>query len=240
MCINCRPTAFPRRDFLALLAMSAGAAGVAFSASPALAAAGPKTDLTASQALEKLKQGNARFAANAEVCAAELTQKRQAVAAAQAPWATIISCSDSRAPPELLFGGLGLGELFVARNAGNLVDAAELGTAEYGAAVLGSPLIVVLGHQRCGAVAAACDMVTKNATFPGAIGPMVEPIVPAARAVRDAPGDFVTNAVKESAKRTAAQLSERSTILADLARQNKVTIVSAYYELDSGRVEFAA
>ena len=98
---------------------------------------------------------------------------------------------------------IGVGELFVARNAGNLVDTATLGTVEYGAAVLGSPLIVVLAHTACGAVKAACDVVTKNATYPGAIGPMIEPIVPAALAVRNEPGDFVNNAAKESAKRTA-------------------------------------
>ena len=86
---------------------------------------------------------------------------------------------------------MGLGELFVARNAGNLADQATIGTVEYGAAVLGSPLIVVLGHTRCGAVAAACDVVTEHGTFPGAIGPMIEPILPAAIAVRDRPGDFV-------------------------------------------------
>ena len=81
-------------------------------------------------------------------------------------------------PPELLFGGLGLGELFVARNAGNMVDTATMGTIEYGAAVLGAPLILVLGHERCGAVVAACDVVAKKATFPGSIGPMVKAIVP--------------------------------------------------------------
>ncbi len=138
------------------------------------------------------------------------------MAAHQAPWATIISCADSRVPPELIFGGHGVGELFVARNAGNLVDTATLGTVEYGAAVLGSPLIVVLAHTSCGAVKAACDVVTKNATYPGAIGPMIEPIVPAALAVRNEPGDFVNNAAKQSAQRTAARLMTASTLLTGL------------------------
>ena len=111
-------------------------------------------------------------------------------------------CADSRVPPELIFGGQGVGDLFIARNAGNVVDTATLGTVEYGAAVLGSPLIVVLAHTACGAVKAACDVVTKNATYPGAIGPMIEPIVPAALAVHNDPGDFVDNAAKESARRT--------------------------------------
>ena len=142
-----------------------------------------------------------------ELCSIDLAEQRSAVAAHQAPWATIISCADSRVPPELIFGGHGVGELFVARNAGNLVDTATLGTVEYGAAVLGSPLIVVLAHTSCGAVKAACDVVTKNATYPGAIGPMIQPILPAALAVRNDPGDFVNNAAKESAKRTAGRLT---------------------------------
>src|SRR5215475_14033634 len=110
-------------------------------------------------------------------------------------------------PLEPLIGGLGLGELFVARNAGNMVDTATMGTVEYGAEVLGAPLVVVLGHQRCGAVATACDAVTKRAKFPGSIDPMVQPIIPAAAAVRGKPGDFVDNAVRESARRTARRLA---------------------------------
>lgn len=103
-----------------------------------------------------------------------------------------------------------------------LLDTATLGTVEYGAAVLGSPLIVVLAHTSCGAVKAACDVVTKNATYPGAIGRMIEPILPAALAVRNDPGDFVNNAAKESAKRTAGRLTATSTLIADLASEEKL------------------
>src|SRR5450759_3566851 len=97
-----------------------------------------------------LKSGNERYVSHPELCTIDLAEQRSAVAMHQAPWATIISCADSRVPPELIFGGHGVGELFVARNAGNLVDTATLGTVEYGAAVLGSPLIVVLAHTSCG------------------------------------------------------------------------------------------
>ena len=141
-------------------------------------------------------------------------------------------------PPELIFGGHGLGELFVARNAGNLVDTATLGTVEYGAAVLGSPLIVVLAHTSCGAVKAACDIVTKNATYPGAIGPMIEPILPAALAVQNNPGDFVDNAAKENAKRTAARLTATSTLIAGLVGTGKVKIAAAIYDLKTGVVTY--
>jgi carbonic anhydrase len=172
------------------------------------------------------------------VCSADLAKRRAGVANSQTPWATIVSCADSRVPPELLFGGLGVGELFVARNAGNMVDTATMGTIEYGAAVLGVPLIVVLGHERCGAVVAACDVVTKNATFPGSIGPMVKVIVPAARAVKNQPGDFVDNTVRESARRTAVQIGSKSRIVADLVKAGKVKVVAARYDLDEGKVEY--
>ena len=160
------------------------------------------------------------------------------MAAHQAPWASIISCADSRVPPELIFGGHGVGELFVARNAGNLVDTATLGTVEYGAAVLGSPLIVVLAHTSCGAVKAACDVVTENATYPGAIGPMIDPILPAAIAVRSEAGDFVNNTAKESARRTAKRLTAASTLLAGLAGAGKLKIVAAIYDLETGVVTY--
>lgn len=240
MCDRCNSPGLGRRAFLGLAGAAAAVAATCFRASPAGAAGGPKTDLTADQALEKLKAGNARYVSDAQVCAADLNGQRHHVSGGQAPWATVVSCADSRVPPELLFGGLGLGELFVTRNAGNLVDTAVLGTLEYGAAVLGSPLIVVMGHQRCGAVAAACDVAMKNATFPGSIGPMIEPIVPAALAVKDAPGDLVGNAVRESAKRTAARILEHSSIVAGLVKDGKLKVVSAYYDLDSGIVEFFA
>ena len=141
-------------------------------------------------------------------------------------------------PPELVFGGNGIGELFVARNAGNLVDTATLGTVEYGAAVLGSPIIVVLAHTNCGAVKAACDVVTKNATYPGAIGPMIEPILPAALAARGKPGDFVDNAARESARRTAGRLTTDSTLIAGLVEAGKLKIAPAIYDLDSGVVTY--
>ena len=227
-----------RRDFLRL-----GAAGLAVmtlggGAGTARAAEGAPTELTPDQALTALKDGNARYVANPELCVLDLAATREVVAVHQAPWATVICCADSRVPPELIFGGHGVGELFVARNAGNLVDTATLGTVEYGSAVLGSPVIVVLAHTACGAVKAACDVVTKNATYPGAIGPMIGPIVPAALAVRDQPGDFTNNAAKESARRTAARLAASSTLLSGAAGAGKLKIVAAIYDLKTGVVSW--
>jgi carbonic anhydrase len=234
MCEACSERRLSRRD-----ALFAAGAGLAASVLPAaaFAAGGPTTTVKPDEALEKLKAGNARYVAAPEVCSADLGKVRSSVAQAQMPWATIVSCADSRVPPELLFGGVGPGELFIARNAGNMVDTATMGTLEYGAAVLGVPLIVVLGHERCGAVAAACDVVTKKATFPGSIGPMVAAIVPAAQAVNGKPGDFVDNAVRESARRTAQQIATKSKIVADLIKAGKVKVVAGRYDLDDGKVE---
>ncbi len=229
-----------RRNVIALAglaaAVSAGVAGAG--ARSVRAAANVSSPLSPDQALAALKAGNRKYVEDPQVCTINLAQRRADVATHQAPWATIVSCADSRVPPELLFGGLGVGELFVARNAGNLVDTSTMGTVEYGAAVLGSPIVVVLGHARCGAVAAACKVVTENATFPGSIGPMIEPIVPAAIAVRDAPGEFVDNAIRQSAKRTANRLATSSAILSDLIKAKKLMIVAAYYDLNTGSVEF--
>jgi carbonic anhydrase len=104
--------------------------------------------------------------------------------------------------------------------------------------VLGSPLIVVLAHTSYGAVKAACDVVTKNATYPGAIGTMTEPIVTAALAVKSDSGDFVNNAAKASAKRTAARLIAASTLIAGLAGTGKVKIIAAIYDLKTGVVTY--
>ena len=239
MCDICSRQTMGRRQFLAFAGLGLAAGSTLFGIAQAAAAAhGPTTSVTADQALANLKSGNDKYVTAPDVCSADLAKRRTGVANSQTPWATIVGCADSRVPPELLFGGLGVGELFVARNAGNMVDTATMGTIEYGAAVLGVRLIVVLGHERCGAVVAACDVVTKKATFPGSIGPMVKAIVPAARAVKGQPGDFIDNAVRESARRTAIQIATKSKIVAASIKAGKVKVVAARYDLDEGKVEY--
>jgi carbonic anhydrase len=238
MCVNCTSDGIGRRDFIKFSAAGAIALGVGGAPPAARAEEGAPTALSPQDALAALKSGNERYVSSPELCTSHLAESRTAVAAHQAPWATIISCADSRVPPELIFASHGVGELFIARDAGNLVDVTTLGTIEYGAAVLGSPLIVVLAHTACGAVKAACDIVTKNATYPGVIGRMIEPIVPAALAVRNEPGDFADNTAKESAKRTAARLTSLSSIVGDLVDAGKVKIVAAIYDLQTGVVTY--
>jgi carbonic anhydrase len=238
MCDHRDGRSIDRRGLLALAGLGLAVAGLGLGAASGHAAEGQKTALTPDQALAALKEGNARYVADPQVCVMDLAKRRASVAAHQSPWAIVVGCSDSRVPPELLFGGLGMGELFVARNAGNMVDTATMGTVEYGAEHLGAPLVVVLGHERCGAVAAACDVVAKKARFPGSIGPMVRPIVPAATAMRGKPGDFVDNTVRESARRTAQRLGTASPILSHLVKAGKLKVLAARYDLEDGKVEY--
>ena len=170
----------------------------------------PASDLTPDQALELLRRGNEQFLTGGRTSVLTSSQRRLDLAAGQQPFAAYVICSDSRVPPELLFGR-GLGELFIIRNAGNTVDTVALGSIEYAVAVLNVPLVVVMGHESCGAVKAATEVVTDNATFPGSIGPMIEPIIPAVLSVRDKEGDLLDNsgARQRQSRRTAASTAYR-------------------------------
>jgi carbonic anhydrase len=153
--------------------------------------------------------------------------------------AVIVCCSDSRVPPEILFGR-GLGELFVIRNAGNTIDAVAMGSLEYAIAVFSTPLVVVLGHQRCGAVSAALSVVDTGAVFPGSIGPMVEPIIPAVLdAHRAGAADLLDASVRANVSRTVDRLRRLSNpFLLDAIKAGTLRIVGARYDLDDGHVDF--
>lgn len=205
---------------------------------PARASGGTTpTALTADDVLRRLAEGNRRFLAGDAPHSASLSEARRGqVAAGQAPIASILTCADSRVSPELLFSA-GLGELFVVRNAGNTADTAAIGSLEYGVAALGTPLVMVLGHERCGAVEAALGLATGGPDLPGRIGEMVQPILPAAIAALAAPAEQRLDlAVRGNARRVAAHLGSASTVLADHLRQGKARIVAAHYDLDSGEV----
>lgn len=228
-----------RRAVLGATAAALGCAAVGALPRPALAADPvPRSNLTPDQALKLLKDGNDNYRTDAAYRGVQGRERRVELARGQAPFCVLVGCSDSRVPPELLFGR-GLGELFIIRNAGNTVDTAALGSVEYGVGVLGCPLIVVLGHEACGAVAAAVDVVEKNATFPGVIGEMIQPIVPAVlSAKRVADGTLLHNSVIANAKRVANRLSTQSPVLQDALRAGKLKIVPAVYDLDDGDVDF--
>ena len=209
---------------------------------PALAADAKKTSLSADEALAMLKEGNKKFLAEGPTGSPVGKQRRLEIARGQTPFAVLVACSDSRVPPEVLFGR-GLGELFIIRNAGNTVDTAAMGSIEYAVAVLGVPLIVVLGHERCGAVDAAVSVVEKNTAYPGSIGQMIEPIIPAVLQARakspSARGeDLLDAAVRENVMRVAERLRDSAALLREPVRSGKLKIVSARYDLDDGSVEF--
>jgi len=229
-----------RRAMIAGLGIGAGALA---SARVTVRAADPATTLvraasTPDEALRLLEAGNAAFLAD-KLPTADLGSKRRiALAAGQSPFCAYVSCSDSRVPPEILFGR-GLGELFIIRNAGNTVDTVAMGSIEYAVHVLGVPLVVIMGHESCGAVKAAIAVVEQNARFPGAIDNMIEPIIPAVLQARNLPGDPVENAVKENVRRVVGVLRHESDpIMMAPQTSGKVKVVGAYYELGTGRVDF--
>jgi len=219
-----------------LRAFGCGCAAMAFSRA-GFASDSPKTSMSSAQALDALKQGNQEFVADHPHQVAINRERRQQIAGGQSPFAVVVGCSDSRVSPELVFSR-GLGELFTIRVAGNSVDRTALGTIEYGVAELGAPLVVVLGHERCGAVLAAIDVVTKDATFPGAIGEMVAPIVPAVLRAQRQQGDLVANAVKENVRGIVRRLRDQDDLLGGAAKNGKLQIDGGYYSLTDGTVQF--
>lgn len=207
-------------------------------AAPALAADEHKTTgLSADDALQLLKKGNQEFLSGEPYHGMTDRLRRLEIARTQTPFVVLVGCSDSRVSPELLFGR-GLGELFIVRVAGNTVDQAELGSIEYAVEHLGVPLIVVLGHERCGAVQAAVSVVEENATFPGAIGDMVAPIIPAVLQAQSQPGDLLDNAVRENVRRVVDRLAVSGALIQEPLASGRLKIVGARYDLDDGRVEF--
>jgi len=192
------------------------------------AAAGETND-----ALERLRAGNERFAAGEPKHAHQTLERRSEVAMGQKPFAIVVGCADSRVPPELVFDQ-GLGDLFVVRCAGSVLGDAGLGSVEYAVEHLGATLVVVLGHERCGAV----DAVVKGGRLPGHIAafePAIEPVV--ADAMR-AGGDVLDNAVRLNALKVAQELAHCRPILAKLVEEQELTVVAARYDLDTGSVEW--
>lgn len=197
--------------------------------------------MTPDEALELLREGNRRFVADQPVPIDISTQRRLELAKGQQPFAALVGCADSRVGPEHLFGA-GLGELFIVRTAGNYLDDAGFGSVAFAVSQLGVSLVVVLGHEQCGAVAAASAVVGDNAQLPPALTRMVQPILPAAidaHARKVPEGDVLDLAIHLNVKRVVRGLREASDpIIGDPVRQRKVRVVGAYYDLSTGSVDF--
>lgn len=228
-----------RREILAGAALAAGSSLIPIGAAAA-AADTPAAGVSPDEALKRLVDGNERFVNDRPVTADITARRRLALAAGQAPFAALVGCADSRVGPEHLFGA-GLGELFIVRTAGNYIDDAGFGSLAYAVAALKVPLIVVLGHEKCGAVAAATNLVVKNEQLPPALTRMVNPILPAvidARAA-DATGDLVERSTQQNVRHVVKGLRETSDpLLAEARAKGALKIVGAYYELSTGRVHF--
>ncbi len=186
------------------------------------------------QALKRLLDGNKRYAANKPTLD-ESAQRRIEVAAGQKPFAAILSCVDSRVAPELVFDQ-GLGDLFVIRTAGQVLDKAVLGSLEFGVAELHITLLMVFGHEHCGAIKAAMDVLQKHGTAKADIEYLVEALAPAVEIGHRSGGDVWDNAVRAQINLLVKKL-KHSPILDKAVKKGELLIVGAYYNLETGLVE---
>lgn len=180
--------------------------------------------------ITRLEEGNARFVADKLDGKLQDSSRRNSLTGAQDPYAIVLSCADSRVVPELAFD-TGLGEIFVIRVAGNVANTSTIASIEYAVAHIGSPVIIVLGHQSCGAVTAAINGGDNGYN----LNHLLSHITPALNAADE--GASVNDIVKVNAQLTAQDLVGRSSIIRNAVGTGKLKIVPAYYNLDSGKVE---
>ena len=215
---------------------SVGMGALAVTASVAAARAQPvRSADTPDAAFARLVEGNARYVAG-KLNERDFSAGRASRAQGQAPFAAILGCADSRVAPELAFDQAP-GELFVVRVAGNFVTPDGLGSLEYGAAVLGTKVIMVLGHTSCGAVNATVEALQKGNTLPGHIAGLVSSMKPAIEPVLKAPGpDLEQRAVVANVQANVRRLQAEKPILAEMVAAGKLRVVGAYYDLPTGKV----
>ena len=183
-------------------------------------------------ALARLCEGNKRFVAAAATHPDETVARRNELVSGQHPFAVVLTCADSRVSPEILFDQ-GLGDLFVIRNAGNLLDDHVIASIEYAVEHLHTTLVVVLGHTKCGAVTAAAA----GGEMPGHLHSIAESLAPAVAQARKTGGDVVESAVSINATEEAKTLATKVEILAEAVKEGKVKVVAARYDIATGRVE---
>ena len=226
------PLTVGRRDLLRA-ALAGATLAVGFGAAPGTARpARAQARLTSDQALNALMEGNTRFVTGQMVSFQEdLALLKQKNAEQQEPFAAVLSCADSRVPVEILFDQ-SIGHLFVTRVAGNVATPEIIASLEYGAAVLGTRVILVLGHSACGAVSAAIG----GKPVPGQISSLYAPLRPAV----DQAGSDLDAAIRANARIQAGLLRSASPVLADLVKQGQLSVVAAHYDIASGSVTLLA
>jgi len=198
----------------------------------------PKNVLTPDQALKRLMEGNERYVAGKSM-PLDFHDVQDSLVKGQNPYATILGCSDSRVSPEHCFDE-SHGDLFVARGAGNYLTNDNVATLEYAVVVLNTPLIMVLGHENCGAVEAAIDAVDHHKDFPGHIQLLASAVAPAVRAVSDTSSSRLLNVTKQNVIMTVETLRTKTPILDNYHSQRKIRVVGGLYHLATGRVELIA
>jgi len=200
---------------------------------------GEKNGTAADSSLAMLKSGNERFVSGNKKRPNQDAERRKSTAdKGQKPFVTILSCADSRVVPELIFDQ-GIGDVFVVRVAGNVADTDEIGSVEYGTEHLGTPLLVVMGHTKCGAVTA----VVEGAKVEGSIPALIDNVAPAASKVRALYPDktskeLVSKAIEENVWQSITDILNGSEIVRDLVREKKLRVVGAVYDIESGKVKW--
>jgi carbonic anhydrase len=241
MCERCMlaaavPQSLARRDLLKL--GGAAVAGLSLIpqalAAPPAAPPKPENVVSPDAALDRLMQGNTRYVDGVSR-RHDFKHEREALSKGQNPFAAILSCADSRIAPEYCFD-TARGDLFVCRIAGNFASDEMVASLEYAIAVLNTPLIMVLGHDACGAVDSTIKSVKDGTTLPGHLPSLVAAIKPAVDAVQGQPGDMLANAIRRNVALNVEKLKTAAPILNAAAGDKKIRVVGGVYELTSGRV----
>jgi carbonic anhydrase len=241
MCENCRQNSIsrlePTRRSLVLGAAAtiglllAKSAGAKENKTPPK----PQNVLSPDAAFARLQKGNARYVEGVSL-RHDFKHEREALVGGQNPYAAILSCADSRIAPEYAFDS-GRGDLFVCRVAGNFANIESIASLEYAVAVLGAPLILVLGHDSCGAVDAAIKSLKDDTTLPGYMPALVTGVAPAVKAVSSQGGDILGKAIRQNVINNVAKLRSATPILSAAVEARKLRVVGGIYGLKDGKVD---
>jgi carbonic anhydrase len=198
----------------------------------------PQNVLAPDAALERLRQGNSRYVEGVSL-RHDFKHEREALAGGQNPYAAILSCADSRIAPDYAFDS-GRGDLFVCRVAGNFANTDTVASLEYAVAVLGVPLILVLGHDSCGAIDATIKSLKDDKPLPGHMPSLVDGIAPSVKAVSGQGGDVLGNAIRQNVIDNVAKLNSATPILNAAVEARKLRVVGGIYRLKDGKVDMVA
>ncbi|HWD31126.1 carbonic anhydrase [Pseudomonas caricapapayae] len=250
MCKSCDSTSSSnptdRRRFLRIAGLGAGALLLSGALPDRLVTAAEKTAappkpqnaISPDQALQRLIAGNERYVSgNSDTH--DFKDEREALVSGQNPFVAVLSCSDSRIAPEYAFD-TARGDLFAIRVAGNFVTDEGLASLEYAVAVLGAPLILVLGHESCGAIDAGIKALKDQTVFPGHIPKLTEALKPAIEKVLKQPGNLMENATAQNVKDSVQRLNNATPLITDALGKGKLKIVGGVYRLATGKVELIA